>query len=87
MCVVPCSLQVALFLADVFDCGVGDLPLTIALSWHEQKAVSILLTLLYLGFKGIDLGPTRPAFLSPSVSAYLGERFGITWADEAEDIA
>lgn len=84
------ALQVALFLADVFDCGVGDLPLTIALSWHEQKAVSILLTLLYLGFKDIELGPTRPAFLSPSVTAYLGERFGITWADEAkeaEDIA
>ncbi len=61
------ALVVAMALADAFGCGVNDLPLTLVLSWYEQKAVSILLTLLNLGIKGIYLGPTLPAFVSPAV--------------------
>lgn len=61
------ALVVATALAKAFDCGVNDLPLTLVLSWYEQKAVAILLTLLSLGLKGIYLGPTLPAFISPNV--------------------
>ena len=53
------------------------LPLTLVLSWYEQKAVCILLTLLYLGIRNIRLGPTLPAFLSPNVLNYLVDNFGI----------
>ena len=65
-------------MAKAFDCGVNDLPLTLVLSWYEQKAVCILLTLLYLGLKNIYLGPTLPAFLSPNVLNYLVENFNIS---------
>ena len=58
------AIKVALALAEVFDCTVNDLPLTLVLSWYEQKAVCILLTLLSLGVKNILLGPTLPAFVS-----------------------
>ena len=58
------AIKVALALADAFGCTVNDLPLTLVLSWYEQKAVCILLTLLALGVKNIYLGPTLPAFLS-----------------------
>lgn len=61
------AIQVALALADAFKCGVNDLPLSLILSWYEQKAVCILLTLLSLGVKNIRLGPTLPAFISPNV--------------------
>ena len=61
------ALQIALALAKAFDCGVNDLPLSLVLSWYEQKAVAVLLTLLYLGVRNIRIGPTLPAFLSPSV--------------------
>ena len=71
------AIQIAIALADVFGCGVNDLPLSMVLSWYEQKAVCILLTLLYLGIKNIRLGPTLPAFLSPGVLNYLVENFGI----------
>jgi hydroxylamine reductase len=71
------AIKVALALSDAFGCGVNDLPLTLVLSWYEQKAVSILLTLLYLGIKNIYLGPTLPAFVSPNVLNYLVEQFGI----------
>ena len=71
------AVQVALALADAFGCGVNDLPLTLVLSWYEQKAVCILLTLLHLGIKNIRLGPTLPAFISPNVLNYLVENFGI----------
>ena len=71
------AIQIAVALADAFGCGVNDLPLSMVLSWYEQKAVCILLTLLYLGIKGIRLGPTLPAFLSPNVLSYLVEHFGI----------
>ncbi len=72
------AIQVAVALAKAFDCGVNDLPLTLVLSWYEQKAVCILLTLLYLGLKNIYLGPTLPAFLSPNVLNYLVENFNIS---------
>ena len=71
------AIQIALALADAFDCGVNELPLSMVLSWYEQKAVCILLTLLYLGIKDIRLGPTLPAFLSPNVLDYLVKNFGI----------
>ena len=61
------AIQIALALADAFDCGVNDLPLSMILSWYEQKAVCILLTLLHLGIKDIRLGPTLPAFISRCV--------------------
>lgn len=71
------AIQIALALANAFDCSVNDLPLSMVLSWYEQKAVCILLTLLHLGIKNIRLGPTLPAFLSPNVLGYLVEHFGI----------
>lgn len=71
------AVKVALALAEAFGCGVNDLPLTLVLSWYEQKAVCILLTLLYLGLKNIYLGPTLPAFLSPNVLDYLVKTFEI----------
>ena len=63
-------------LSKVFGCEVNDLPLTLVLSWYEQKAVCILLTLLSLGVKNIRLGPSLPAFVSPAVLNVLVEKFG-----------
>ena len=71
------AIKVAVALADAFGCGVNDLPLTLVLSWYEQKAVCILLTLLHLGMKNIYLGPTLPAFLSPNVLNFLVENYNI----------
>ena len=71
------AIEIAVALADAFGCGVNDLPLSMVLSWYEQKAVCILLTLLHLGIKNIRLGPTLPAFLSPNVLKFLVEKFGI----------
>ena len=71
------AIKIASALADAFGCGVNDLPLTMILSWYEQKAVCILLSLLYLGIKNIKLGPTLPAFISPNVLNYLVEHFNI----------
>ena len=71
------AIQVALALANAFQCGVNELPLTLVLSWYEQKAVCILLTLLALGVKNIYLGPTLPAFISPNVLNILVEQFQI----------
>ena len=71
------AVQVAVALAEVFGCGINDLPLSFVLSWYEQKAVSILLSLLYLGVKGIKLGPTLPAFIAPDILSYLVENFEI----------
>ena len=71
------AIRVALALADAFGCGVNDLPLTLILSWYEQKAVCILLTLLYLGVKNMRLGPTLPAFLSENVLEYLVKNYQI----------
>ncbi|GHU94210.1 hydroxylamine reductase [Clostridia bacterium] len=79
------AIKVTLALADAFGCGVNDLPLTLILSWYEQKAVSILLTLLYLGIKNIHLGPTLPAFVSPNILSFLVENFGIMPTNTAEE--
>jgi hydroxylamine reductase len=71
------AIQIAVALAGAFNCGVNDLPLTLVLSWYEQKAVCILLTLLSLNIKNIYLGPSLPAFLSPNVLNVLVEKFNI----------
>ena len=79
------GIQVAVALAKVFNCGVNDLGVSMVLSWYEQKAVAILLTLLHLGVKNIRIGPTPPAFLTPTVFKVLNETFGlqlITTPDE-----
>ena len=78
------AIKVAVALADAFGCEVNDLPLTLVLSWYEQKAVSILLTLLALGVKNIRLGPTLPAFVSPAILNYLVEHYGIAPTTTAE---
>lgn len=69
------AIQIALALANAFGVGVNDLPLSMILSWYEQKAVAVLLTLLYLGIQDIRLGPTLPAFLSANVLALLSEQY------------
>ena len=71
------AVQIAVALAGAFDCGVNDLPLSLVLSWYEQKACAILLTLLYLGIKDIRLGPSLPAFVSPNVLDVLVKNFNI----------
>lgn len=71
------AIKVALALADAFGCSVNELPLSLVLSWYEQKAVCILLTLLYLGIKNIRLGPTLPAFISPNVLDVLVKEYHI----------
>jgi hydroxylamine reductase len=71
------AVQIAVALAGAFNCGVNDLPLSFIISWYEQKAVAVLLTLLYLGIKNIRLGPTLPAFVSPNVLKFLVENFNI----------
>lgn len=71
------AIQVAVALAGAFNCSVNELPLTLVLSWYEQKAVCILLTLLALGIKNIYIGPSLPAFLSSNVLGVLVERFGL----------
>ena len=71
------AVQIAVALAGAFECGVNDLPLSMILSWYEQKACSILLTLLYLGIKDIRLGPSLPAFITPNILNVLVEKFNI----------
>ncbi|WP_052447388.1 hydroxylamine reductase [Clostridium polynesiense] len=71
------AIKIALALAEAFNCGVNDLPLSLILSWYEQKAVCILLTLLSLGIKNIKLGPSLPAFISDNVLKVLVENFSI----------
>ena len=71
------AIKIAVALADAFECGVNDLPLSMILSWYEQKACVILLTLLHLGIKDIRLGPSLPAFISPNVLNVLVENFNI----------
>ena len=71
------AIQVAVALANAIECGVNDLPLSMVLSWYEQKAVCILLTLLHLGIKNILLGPSLPAFVSPNVLSFLAENYNI----------
>jgi hydroxylamine reductase len=71
------AVQIAVALSKAFDVGVNELPLSMVLSWYEQKAVSILLTLLHLGIKGIRLGPSLPAFITPNVLDVLVKNFDI----------
>jgi hydroxylamine reductase len=71
------AIKIAGALAQAFGCGVNDLPLSLILSWYEQKACAILLTLLYLGIKNIRLGPSLPAFVTPAVLNVLVEKFSI----------
>jgi hydroxylamine reductase len=71
------AIQIALALAGAFKCGVNDLPLSMILSWYEQKAIVILLTLLHLGIKNIKIGPSLPAFVTPNVLNSLVENFNI----------
>lgn len=72
------AIKVAIALAEAFECDVNELPLSMVLSWYEQKAVCILLTLFYLRIKNIHLGPTLPAFISPNVLNFLVENYGIS---------
>jgi len=72
------AIKVAIALAEAFECDVNELPLSMVLSWYEQKAVCILLTLLYLGIKNVHLGPTLPAFISSNVLNFLVENYGIS---------
>jgi hydroxylamine reductase len=78
------AVKIATALAEAFNCGVNDLPLSLVLSWYEQKAVAILLTLLYLGIKNIRLGPTLPAFITPAVLSVLVDKFQIAPTTTAE---
>jgi hydroxylamine reductase len=71
------AVQVALGLAKAFECGVNELPLSMVLSWYEQKAIAVVLTLLFLGMKNLRVGPTLPAFLSPGVMALLQEEYAL----------
>jgi hydroxylamine reductase len=71
------AIQIAVALASAFECGVNDLPLSMILSWYEQKAVAILLTLFYLGIQDIRLGPSLPAFITPNVLDVLVKNFNI----------
>ena len=79
------AIQVALALADAFSCSVNELPLTLVLSWYEQKAVCILLTLLSLGIEDMLLGPTIPAFVSPGVLNVLQEKFRLRAISSPEE--
>jgi len=78
------AIQVAVALANAFECGVNDLPLSLVLSWYEQKAVAILLTLLHLGIKNIKIGPSLPAFVTPNVLNFLVENFNLAPITTAE---
>ena len=79
------AIRVAVALAEAFGCGVNDLPLSIVLSWYEQKAVCVLLTLLHLGIKNILLGPSLPAFISPNVLKVLVENYNIAPVSTPEE--
>lgn len=79
------AIQIALALSKAFNVGVNELPLSLVLSWYEQKAVAILLTLLHLGIKNIRLGPTLPAFITPNVLNVLVEKFDIKPVTKPED--
>ena len=79
------AIQVAVALSQAFGCSVNELPLSFVLSWYEQKAVCILLTLLYLGIKNIVLGPSLPAFVSPAVLDFLVKQYGIAPTTNVKD--
>ncbi len=78
------ALQIATALAGAFNCGINDLPLSLVLSWYEQKAVAILLTLLHLGVRNIRIGPSLPAFITPAVLGVLQDKFNLMAITEPE---
>ncbi|WP_295429601.1 hydroxylamine reductase [uncultured Thiodictyon sp.] len=82
------AIAVAAALAKAFNCGVNDLPLTLVISWFEQKAIAVFLTMLHLGIRGITLGPNPPAFITPNVFKILQERYDLrlTGADAQTDL-
>ena len=78
--------MIALNLKEVFDLDdINELPIAYNIAWYEQKAVIVLLALLYLGVKNIKLGPTLPAFLSPNVAKVLVDNFGISGINSVEE--
>jgi hydroxylamine reductase len=79
------AIQVAVALANAFECEVNDLPLSLVLSWYEQKAVAILLTLLHLGIKNIKIGPSLPAFVTPNVLNFLVKNYNLGPITTAEE--
>ncbi len=79
------AIQVAIALSKALDCSVNDLPLSLAISWFEQKATAVLLTLLYLGVRNIHLGPTLPTYLTPEVMALLQDKFALQPTGVARD--
>jgi hydroxylamine reductase len=79
------AIALALALAKEFDCGINELPLSLVLSWFEQKAIVVLLTLLSLGVKNIRVGPSIPGFLTPNLVNILNEKFGLTPIGTVED--
>ena len=83
------AIMVASALAEAFQCTVNDLPLTLVVSWFEQKAVAVLLTLLALGVKGITIGPNPPGFVTPNIFKVLQEKFDLrlTGQNAAQDLA
>jgi hydroxylamine reductase len=83
------AIKVATALAEAFGCTVNDLPLTLVVSWFEQKAVAVLLSLLALGVKGVSIGPNPPGFVTPNVFKVLQEKFDLrlTGADAKADLA
>ena len=79
------AIRVATALSEAFGKSVNEIPLTLVLSWYEQKAVCILLTLLSLGIKNIYLGPTMPAFLSEKVRKTITDKFGLRLISSPEE--
>ncbi len=79
------AVKIAQALAGAFGCDINDLPLSLVLSWYEQKAVVILLSLLYLGIKNIRLGPSLPAFITPDILSFLVQNFNIKPVSTAEE--
>ncbi len=79
------AIDIAVALADAFNCGVNDLPLTLVLSWMEQKAVAILMSLFHLGIKGIYLGPKPPAWITPNVLRVLKDNFDLRLTGDPKD--
>jgi len=78
------AIKVATGLAGAFNCSVNDLPLTLVVSWFEQKAVAVLLTLLHLGVKGVTIGPKPPGFVSPGVFKVLQDEFDLRLTGDAK---
>jgi hydroxylamine reductase len=78
-------VKIALKLAEVFNCGVNDLPIAYNIAWYEQKAVIVLLSLLHLGVKNIKLGPTLPAFLSKNVAEFLINTYNLSTISTVEE--